>query len=167
MIVPYIYAAKPNIAFALTSRRPSMSWLDGSKPEELRNFHFRDHIRRVKKTANFYQTRLNGMLGRKSKLSLRNKRTIYLMCIGTMMTYASPVFAYAIPTTLKKLQVISPKLWTAPASGCQMGPTRVGVPVTSCAKRTPLRDPLQGESRAVNTLVCFPAALGQSEWSPS
>ncbi|GBP71054.1 hypothetical protein EVAR_37894_1 [Eumeta japonica] len=35
------------------------------------------------------------MLGRKSKLSRRNKRTIYKMCIRTVMTYASPVFAHA------------------------------------------------------------------------
>ncbi|GBP35560.1 RNA-directed DNA polymerase from mobile element jockey [Eumeta japonica] len=32
MIPSYIYTVKPNIAFALTSRKPSMSWLDGSKP---------------------------------------------------------------------------------------------------------------------------------------
>ncbi|GBP16673.1 hypothetical protein EVAR_13300_1 [Eumeta japonica] len=37
------------------------------------------------------------MLGRKSKLSRRNKRTIYKMCIRTVMTYASPVFAHAAP----------------------------------------------------------------------
>ncbi|GBP80858.1 RNA-directed DNA polymerase from mobile element jockey [Eumeta japonica] len=34
----------------------------GSKPRESRNLHFRDYIMRVKKTANFYQARLNGML---------------------------------------------------------------------------------------------------------
>ncbi|GBP35559.1 hypothetical protein EVAR_17421_1 [Eumeta japonica] len=39
-----------------------------------------------------------------------------------------------------------------------MGLTHVGVPVTSCAERTPLRDPPQGKSRAVNTLRCCPAA---------
>ncbi|GBP06727.1 Probable RNA-directed DNA polymerase from transposon BS [Eumeta japonica] len=39
--------------------------------------------------------RLGAVLGRKSKLSRRNKRTIYKMCIRTVMTYASPVFAHA------------------------------------------------------------------------
>ncbi|GBP56582.1 hypothetical protein EVAR_80345_1 [Eumeta japonica] len=39
-----------------------------------------------------------------------------------------------------------------------MGPSRAGVPVTSCAERIPLRDPPQGKSRAANTLACCPAA---------
>ncbi|GBP37382.1 hypothetical protein EVAR_22844_1 [Eumeta japonica] len=43
-----------------------------------------------------------------------------------------------------------------------MGPTRAGVPVTSCAERIPLRDPPQGKSRAANTLACCPAAGFQS-----
>ncbi|GBP89456.1 RNA-directed DNA polymerase from mobile element jockey [Eumeta japonica] len=74
-----------------------------------RNLHFRDHIKRVRKTAIFYQSRLKGMLGRNSKLSLRNKRTLYLMCIRTVLTYASPVFAHAAPNRLKKLQVLQNK----------------------------------------------------------
>ncbi|GBP73430.1 RNA-directed DNA polymerase from mobile element jockey [Eumeta japonica] len=73
-----------------------------------RNLHFRDHIKRVRKTAIFYQSRLKGMLGRNSKLSLRNKRTLYLMCIRTVLTYASPVFAHAAPNRLK-LQVLQNK----------------------------------------------------------
>ncbi|GBP46771.1 hypothetical protein EVAR_10738_1 [Eumeta japonica] len=40
----------------------------------------------------------------KSKLSRRNKRTIYKMCIRTVMTYASPVFAHAAPKALHRLQ---------------------------------------------------------------
>ncbi|GBP15838.1 hypothetical protein EVAR_94008_1 [Eumeta japonica] len=43
----------------------------------------------------FKYARLGAVLGRKSKLSRRNKRTIYKMCIRTVMTYASPVFAHA------------------------------------------------------------------------
>ncbi|GBP34191.1 Probable RNA-directed DNA polymerase from transposon BS [Eumeta japonica] len=66
-----------------------------------RNLHFRDHIKRVRKTAISYQSRLKGMLGRNSKLTLRNKRTLYLMCIRTVLTYASPVFAHAAPKDLK------------------------------------------------------------------
>ncbi|GBP65541.1 Fatty acyl-CoA reductase wat [Eumeta japonica] len=42
------------------------------------------------------------------------------------------------------------------------GLIRVGGPVTSCGERTPLRDPLQGKSRAVNTLECCPAASDES-----
>ncbi|GBP83142.1 Probable RNA-directed DNA polymerase from transposon BS [Eumeta japonica] len=74
-----------------------------------RNLHFRDHIKRVRKTAIFYQSRLKGMLGRNSKLSLRNKRTLYIICIRTVLTYAFPVFAHAAPKALKKLQVLQNK----------------------------------------------------------
>ncbi|GBP41635.1 hypothetical protein EVAR_31951_1 [Eumeta japonica] len=46
-----------------------------------------------------------------------------------------------------------------------MGPTCVGVTVTSCAKRIPLRDLLQDKSCAVNTFVCCPAA--SADFSPT
>ncbi|GBP16459.1 hypothetical protein EVAR_10035_1 [Eumeta japonica] len=69
-----------------------------------KNLHFRDHIERVRNTAFFYKARLRAMLGRKSKLSRRNKRTVYKMCIRTVMTYASPVFAHAAPKALHRLQ---------------------------------------------------------------
>ncbi|GBP15404.1 Probable RNA-directed DNA polymerase from transposon BS [Eumeta japonica] len=52
----------------------------------------------------FKYARLGAVLGRKSKLSRRNKRTIYKMCIRTVMTYASPVFAHAAPKALHRLQ---------------------------------------------------------------
>ncbi|GBO99179.1 Odorant receptor 94b [Eumeta japonica] len=64
----------------------------------------KDHIARVRKTALFYTARLEAMLGRKSKLFRRNKRTTYKMCIRTVLTYASPVYAHAAPKTLDKLQ---------------------------------------------------------------
>ncbi|GBP24761.1 Probable RNA-directed DNA polymerase from transposon BS [Eumeta japonica] len=74
-----------------------------------RNLHFRDHIKPVRKTATLYPAHLNGMRGRKSKLSLHSKRTIYLMCIRTVMTNASPAFAHAAPNRLKKLQILQNK----------------------------------------------------------
>ncbi|GBP87164.1 Probable RNA-directed DNA polymerase from transposon BS [Eumeta japonica] len=43
---------------------------------------------------------------RKSKISLRNKRTIYTMCIRPVMTYVSPVFAHARPDLLYDLQIV-------------------------------------------------------------
>ncbi|GBP31228.1 Probable RNA-directed DNA polymerase from transposon BS [Eumeta japonica] len=49
------------------------------------------------------------MLDRKRKLSRRNKRIIYKMCIRTVMTYASPAFAHAAPKVLGRLQVIQNK----------------------------------------------------------
>ncbi|GBP66543.1 Probable RNA-directed DNA polymerase from transposon BS [Eumeta japonica] len=49
------------------------------------------------------------MLGRKSKLSQHNKRTIYKICIWTVLTYAFPIFAHAAPKTLDRLQVIHNK----------------------------------------------------------
>ncbi|GBP79497.1 hypothetical protein EVAR_59171_1 [Eumeta japonica] len=64
------------------------------------------HIARVRKTALFYGARLGAMLSRKSKLSRRNKRNIYIMCIRMVMTYASLVFAHTTPKALDRLQVI-------------------------------------------------------------
>ncbi|GBP59515.1 Probable RNA-directed DNA polymerase from transposon BS [Eumeta japonica] len=78
-----------------------------------KNLHFRDHIEGVRNTALFYKARLGAVLGRKSKLSRRNKRTIYKMCIRTVMTYASPVFAHAAPKALHRLQVIQNKFCRA------------------------------------------------------
>ncbi|GBP01121.1 RNA-directed DNA polymerase from mobile element jockey [Eumeta japonica] len=74
-----------------------------------KHLHFRDHIQRVSKLAIFYMSRLSGMIGRKSKMSLLNKRTLYTMCIRPVMTYACPVFAHAAPTALQDLQVIQNK----------------------------------------------------------
>ncbi|GBP76612.1 Probable RNA-directed DNA polymerase from transposon X-element [Eumeta japonica] len=49
------------------------------------------------------------MIGRKRKMSLGNKRTLYLTCIRPVMTYACPVFAHAAPNIIKKLQKIQNK----------------------------------------------------------
>ncbi|GBP49847.1 Probable RNA-directed DNA polymerase from transposon BS [Eumeta japonica] len=78
-----------------------------------KNLHFRNHIERVRNTALFYKARLGAVLGRKSKLSRRNKRTIYKMCIRTVMAYASPVFAHAAPKAVHRLQVIQNKFCRA------------------------------------------------------
>ncbi|GBP49766.1 Probable RNA-directed DNA polymerase from transposon BS [Eumeta japonica] len=78
-----------------------------------KNLHFREHITRVRKNALFYTARLGAMVGRKSKLSRRNKRTLYKMCIRTVMTYACPVFAHAVPKALYRLQVIQNKFCRA------------------------------------------------------
>ncbi|GBP40233.1 RNA-directed DNA polymerase from mobile element jockey [Eumeta japonica] len=71
-----------------------------------KHLHFRDHIQRVREVAIFYMSRLNGMIDGKSKMSLRNKRTLYTVCIRPTMTCACPVFAHAAPTALQDLQVI-------------------------------------------------------------
>ncbi|GBP89980.1 Probable RNA-directed DNA polymerase from transposon BS [Eumeta japonica] len=77
-----------------------------------KNLHFREHIARVRRML-FYTARLGAMLGRKSKLSRRNKLTLYKMCIRTVLTYASPVFAHAAPKALHRLQVIQNKFCRA------------------------------------------------------
>ncbi|GBP25667.1 Probable RNA-directed DNA polymerase from transposon BS [Eumeta japonica] len=78
-----------------------------------KNLHFREHIARVRKNVLFYTARLGAMLGRKSKLSRRNKRTLYKMCIRTVMTYACPVFTHAAHKALYMVQVIQNKLCRA------------------------------------------------------
>ncbi|GBP06875.1 Probable RNA-directed DNA polymerase from transposon X-element [Eumeta japonica] len=74
-----------------------------------KHLHFREHVARVSKLRKFYQSRLYGTIGRTSKMSLRNKRTLYLMCIRPVMTYTCPVFAHAAPNIIKKLQKIQNK----------------------------------------------------------
>ncbi|GBP64429.1 Probable RNA-directed DNA polymerase from transposon BS [Eumeta japonica] len=49
------------------------------------------------------------MMGRKSKMSLRNKRTIYSTCIRPIITYASPVFAHVQSDALYDLQIVQNK----------------------------------------------------------
>ncbi|GBP61342.1 Probable RNA-directed DNA polymerase from transposon X-element [Eumeta japonica] len=74
-----------------------------------KHLHFQDHVAHVSKLTKFYQSCLYGMIGRKSKMSLRNKRSLYLMCIAPVTTYACPVFAHAAPSIIKKLQKIQNK----------------------------------------------------------
>ncbi|GBP87583.1 RNA-directed DNA polymerase from mobile element jockey [Eumeta japonica] len=70
-----------------------------------KHLHFKDHIKRVRQNAQLYLSRLSGMIGKKSKMSLRNKCTLYKVCIRPM-TYAAPVFAHANPKALYQLQVL-------------------------------------------------------------
>ncbi|GBP57125.1 Probable RNA-directed DNA polymerase from transposon BS [Eumeta japonica] len=70
-----------------------------------KHLQFKDHIARFRKLALFYLSRLYFMIGRKNKMSLRNKRTIYTMCIRPVMTYAIPVFTHTQPDALYELQV--------------------------------------------------------------
>ncbi|GBP20944.1 RNA-directed DNA polymerase from mobile element jockey [Eumeta japonica] len=74
-----------------------------------RNHRFKHHIERVRRIAISFRSRLDAMLGRKSKLSLRNKRTIHKMYVRTAMTYASLVFAHAAPKALNSFLVIQNK----------------------------------------------------------
>ncbi|CAK1583179.1 unnamed protein product [Parnassius mnemosyne] len=67
---------------------------------------FEPHVKRVTQLARFYLGRLNSMLGRHSKMSLRNKRTLYKVCIRPVMTYAAPVFAQADNKIINELQVV-------------------------------------------------------------
>lgn len=71
-----------------------------------RRMTFAPHIARVRNTAALYLGRLFYLIGRKSKMSLRNKLTLYQACIRPVMTYASPVFAHVAPSLLKKLQTL-------------------------------------------------------------
>lgn len=67
---------------------------------------FRPHVDRVTSTARFYMNRLGSMLGRGSRMSLRNKLTLFKVCIRPVLTYASPVFAQASSNIIDKLQVV-------------------------------------------------------------
>ncbi|GBP49013.1 RNA-directed DNA polymerase from mobile element jockey [Eumeta japonica] len=71
-----------------------------------KHLHFKDHIKRVRQNAQLYLSRLSGMIGKKSKMSLRNKCTLYKVCIRPVMKYAAPVFAHANPKALYQLQIL-------------------------------------------------------------
>ncbi|TLO84126.1 hypothetical protein FEG28_19010, partial [Acinetobacter baumannii] len=67
---------------------------------------FRPHIKTVRDRAAFILGRLYPMICRRSKMSLRNKVTLYKTCIRPVMTYASVVFAHAARIHLKSFQII-------------------------------------------------------------
>lgn len=65
---------------------------------------FAPHIQAIRNRAAFILGRLYHLVGRRSKMSLRNKTTIYKACIRPVMTYASVVFAHAANSHLHRLQ---------------------------------------------------------------
>ncbi|GBP74473.1 RNA-directed DNA polymerase from mobile element jockey [Eumeta japonica] len=71
-----------------------------------KHLHFKNHIKHLRKNAQLYISRLSGIIGRRSKMSLRNKCTLYKICIRPVMTYAAPVFAHANPNTLYQLHIL-------------------------------------------------------------
>ncbi|GBP05297.1 RNA-directed DNA polymerase from mobile element jockey [Eumeta japonica] len=74
-----------------------------------RNLHFEDYIEYVRKTTLSYRGHLDAMLGRKRKLSLRNKFTMYQVCIRSTMIYPSHIFAHDATKALDRLQVLQNK----------------------------------------------------------
>lgn len=65
---------------------------------------FLPHIKKVSNHAKFILGRLTPLICKKSKMSLRNKVTLYKACIRPIMTYASVVFAHS--NHVKKLQIV-------------------------------------------------------------
>lgn len=67
---------------------------------------FSRHITQVRNRAAFVLGRLHPLINKKSKMSLRNKLTLYKTCIRPIMTYASVAFAHCRPPLIKRLQTI-------------------------------------------------------------
>ncbi|CAH2037194.1 unnamed protein product, partial [Iphiclides podalirius] len=65
---------------------------------------FTQHVTQVRNRAAFVFGRL--YLNKTSKMSLRNKVTLYKAVVRPIMTYASPVFAHIAPKQIHRLQVI-------------------------------------------------------------
>lgn len=74
-----------------------------------KKLNFRSHIKTVRDRANFILGRLSPMVNKFSKMSLRNKLTLYKTCVRPVMSYASVVFAHVSEARLKPLQVIQNK----------------------------------------------------------
>ncbi|GBP61911.1 RNA-directed DNA polymerase from mobile element jockey [Eumeta japonica] len=53
-----------------------------------KNLHCKGHIKRVRKNIQSYPLRLSGMIGKNSKMSLRNKCKLYKVCIRPVRVYA-------------------------------------------------------------------------------
>lgn len=70
------------------------------------NTHIENLIKKAYKIKNYLQPLLN----RKSKLSITNKRKIYLMVIRPVLTYACPSWGTTNATNKKKLQVLESKV---------------------------------------------------------
>ena len=75
---------------------------------------FRPHITYVRNKATYVMNRLYPLICKRSKMSLRNKLTLYKTCIRPVMTYACVVFSH---TKIDLLQRVQNKFLRM-ASGC-------------------------------------------------
>lgn len=66
---------------------------------------FSKHVTKVRNRAAFVLGRLNPMIGN-ARMSLRNKLTLYKLCVRPIMTYAGVVFSHIAPSHINRLQVI-------------------------------------------------------------
>jgi Reverse transcriptase (RNA-dependent DNA polymerase)/Endonuclease-reverse transcriptase len=82
-----------------------------------RYLSFAPHIREVRNRAYFVLGRLFHLINKRSKMSLRNKRTLYTACVRPIMTYASVVFAHVSVPKLRLLQNIQNRFLRM-ATGC-------------------------------------------------
>ena len=67
-------------------------------------FSFRPHIKYVRNKATCAMSRLYPLICKRSKVSLRNKLTLYKTCIRPIMTYACVVFAHTKIDLLQRVQ---------------------------------------------------------------
>ncbi|KFM76444.1 putative RNA-directed DNA polymerase from transposon X-element, partial [Stegodyphus mimosarum] len=74
---------------------------------------FKEHINYVTNKANAAFMALYPLLGRKSKLQLNTKRTLYLTLIRPILLYAVPTWATACKTARNKLSVLQNKILRA------------------------------------------------------
>lgn len=70
---------------------------------------FGPHITKAREKAINCMRAMFPLLGRKSKLSTKNKYLIYKMVIRPTFTYAAPVWGHAAKTHIKKLQIVQNK----------------------------------------------------------
>jgi hypothetical protein len=82
-----------------------------------RYMSFAPHIREVRNRAYFVLGRYYHLLNKRSKMSLRNKATLYKTCIRPIMTYASVAFSHVSAAKLHRLQAIQNRFLRM-ATGC-------------------------------------------------
>jgi hypothetical protein len=71
---------------------------------------WKPHIEHVRAKAIGGMAALRPITGRRSKLSLKNKVLLYKTMIRPVMTYAAPVWAYARPRLIERLQVVQNRM---------------------------------------------------------
>ena len=71
---------------------------------------WKPHIEHVRNKALGGMAALRPITGRRSKLSLKNKVLLYTSMIRPIMTYAAPVWGYARPKLIERLQVVQNRI---------------------------------------------------------
>ncbi|GBM61594.1 putative RNA-directed DNA polymerase from transposon X-element [Araneus ventricosus] len=93
-------------------RRP-IPWKDETKYLGVtldKRLTYKTHVTEVRNKVTAINTKLYYVMGKNSKLSLRNKLLLYKTLMRPIMSYASPVWGAAAKTPINKLEIAQNKI---------------------------------------------------------